>query len=86
MESTEKEKSGRGGISNIYYGNVQKVINLKLARGQHLSVVNGKVIVENDFSGEIKGMKLAHADVAVGVAERGSNVFHHKGERHYGRK
>jgi hypothetical protein len=25
---------------------------------------------------------VAHADVAVGVAEKGSNVYHHKTENH----
>lgn len=34
--------------------------------------------VNNHFAGEIKQMQLAHADVAVGVAEKGANVFHHK--------
>ena len=40
------------------------------------------VFVRNDFSGEIKDLHVAHADVAVGVAEKGSNVYHHKTENH----
>lgn len=39
------------------------------------------VYVKNNFSGNISDMHLAHADVAVGVAESGSNVYHHKNER-----
>ena len=40
------------------------------------------VFVRNDFSGEIKDLHVAHADVAVGVAEKGSNVYHHKIDNH----
>jgi hypothetical protein len=40
------------------------------------------VFVRNDFSGEIKDLHVAHADVAVGVAEKGSNVYHHKTDSH----
>ena len=36
------------------------------------------IYMRNNFSGEIKDMHLAHADVAVGVAEAGANVYHHK--------
>ena len=37
--------------------------------------------IQNDISG-IDHLHLDHADVAVGVAEKGSNVFHHKIENH----
>ncbi len=40
------------------------------------------VFITEDFSGEIRGFHVAHADVAVGVAEKGSNVYHHKTEKH----
>lgn len=40
------------------------------------------LFVRNDFSGEIKDLHVAHADVAVGVAEKGSNVYHHKTDSH----
>ena len=36
------------------------------------------IYMRNNFCGEIKDMHLAHADVAVGVAEAGANVYHHK--------
>lgn len=41
--------------------------------------------VNNQFTGEIKSMQVAHSDVAVGVAERGSKVYHHN-NYHHGRK
>ena len=40
------------------------------------------VFVRNDISGEIKDIHVTHADVAVGVAEKGSNVCHHKTDSH----
>ena len=40
------------------------------------------IFVRNDFSGEVKDLHVAHADVAVGVAEKGSNVCHHKTDSH----
>ena len=36
--------------------------------------------IQNDINGNIDHLHVAHADVAVGVAEKGSNVFHHKTE------
>ena len=47
---------------------------LKTKRGE----ININLNVNNQFTGEIKELKVAHADVAVGVAENGSNVYHHK--------
>ena len=38
--------------------------------------------IQNDFNGNIDHLHVAHADVAVGVAEKGSNVYHHKTENH----
>ena len=38
--------------------------------------------IQNDISGNIDHLHVAHADVAVGVAEKGSNVYHHKTENH----
>ena len=37
--------------------------------------------IQNDISG-IDHLHLDHADVAVGVAEKGSNVYHHKTDNH----
>lgn len=37
--------------------------------------------IQNDISG-IDHLHLDHADVAVGVAEKGSNVYHHKIDNH----
>ena len=34
--------------------------------------------INNEYTGEIKQMQVAHSDVVVGVAEGGSHVFHHK--------
>lgn len=47
---------------------------LKTKRGG----ININLNVKNQYTGEIKELKVAHADVAVGVAEKGSNVYHHK--------
>ena len=41
-----------------------------------VSCVN--ININTQFTGEIKQMHVAHSDVAVGVAECGSTVFHHK--------
>lgn len=38
--------------------------------------------IQNDINGNIDHLHVAHADVAVGVAEKGSTVFHHKTENH----
>ncbi len=42
--------------------------------------------VNNQFTGEIKDMHVAHSDVAVGVAEKGANVYHHKEIRKDGKR
>lgn len=34
--------------------------------------------VNNQFTGEIKQMQVAHSDVVVGIAETGSEVYHRK--------
>lgn len=39
---------------------------------------NAEIKVNNQFTGAIQHMQVSHADVAVGVAEQGSNVFHHQ--------
>lgn len=44
-----------------------------------VSCVN--ININTQFTGEIKQMHVAHSDVAVGVAENGSTVFHHKIEK-----
>ena len=38
--------------------------------------------IQNDINGNIDHLHVAHADVAVGVAEKGSNVYHHKIDNH----
>jgi hypothetical protein len=33
--------------------------------------------IDNTFEGPIEHLLLSHADVVAGIAENGSNVFHH---------
>ena len=40
--------------------------------------LNVTINVNTEFKGNIDHMHLAHADVAVGMAENGANVYHHK--------
>lgn len=46
--------------------------------GKSSCALNITINLNNEFKGDINNLNLAHADVAVGVAEAGSNVFHHK--------
>ena len=79
MELTEEQQARHSsGIQNYYYGGVTNVINLRLSSEQKLFIEDGRIFIKNELSGEIQELKVAHADVAVGVAEKGSNVFHHK--------
>ena len=61
-----------------------KQIQKNLSIYQDLSQKNIYVTlnIRNDISGNIDHLHVAHADVAVGVAEKGSNVYHHKTENH----
>lgn len=74
----EQQARHSSGIQNNYYGGVTNVINLRLSSDQRLVIKNGQIFVQNEFSGEIQKLNVAHADVAVGVAEAGANVYHHK--------
>jgi len=47
--------------------------------------LNVTINVNNEFKGNIDHMHLAHADVAVGMAEKGANVYHHKIDK-YGKE
>jgi hypothetical protein len=47
--------------------------------------LNVTINVNNEFKGNIDHMHLAHADVAVGKAEKGANVYHHKIDK-YGKE
>ena len=77
--------------SNRQGRNHSQVIDMTLKQIQrNLSVfqdLNQKNIyvtlnIQNDINGNIDHLHVAHADVAVGVAEKGSNVYHHKTENH----
>lgn len=62
--------------------NIKKLFRI-LCRKEHIVQVN-LIIINNDhlFEGQIDQMHLDHADVAVGVAEEGSNVYHHQSNSH----
>lgn len=49
--------------------------------GAEKKELNITLNINNEYTGEIKQMHVAHSDVVVGVAENGSNVFHHKEEK-----
>lgn len=54
--------------------------------GSEKKALNITLNINNEYTGEIKQMQVAHSDVVVGVAEKGSNVFHHKEVKEDGRK
>lgn len=60
-----------------------KKLQAELSQYQNINPTNIYVTlnIQNDISG-IDHLHLDHADVAVGVAEKGSNVYHHKKENH----
>ena len=60
-----------------------KKLQTELSLYQDISQKNIYVTlnIQNDISG-IDHLHLDHADVAVGVAEKGSNVYHHKIDNH----
>lgn len=47
MEQTEHEQTGRGGINNYFYGNDNKVINLKLTQEQIAVLGSGNQLARN---------------------------------------
>ena len=49
--------------------------------GAEKKELNITLNINNEYTGEIKQIHVAHSDVTVGVAENGSNVFHHKEEK-----
>ena len=93
MNHNEKVPDFLGGLGDMLPADVLKMVN-ELLRAQNLMEFWEKrlriidqpmtinIFVRNDFSGEIKDLHVAHADVAVGVAEKGSNVCHHKTDSH----
>jgi hypothetical protein len=50
--------------------------------GGIVNYFQGAHIAKLVISGNIDHLHVAHADVAVGVAEKGSNVYHHKTDSH----
>ena len=74
----KKKKKG----SPCVIKNIKKLFRI-LCRKEHIVQVN-LIIINNDhlFEGQIDHMHLNHADVAVGVAEEGSNVYHHQSNSH----
>ena len=93
MNHNEEVPDFLGGLGDMLPADVLKKVN-ELLRAQSLMEPREKglrityqpmtinVFVRNDFSGEMKDIHVAHADVAVGVAEKGSNVYHHKTDSH----
>ena len=93
MNHNEEVPDFLGGLGDMLPADVLKKVN-ELLRAQSLMEPREKglrityqpmtinVFVRNDFSGEMKDIHVAHADVAVGVAEKGSNVCHHKTDSH----
>lgn len=56
--------------------------NLSIYQGLSQKNIYVTLNIQNDISGNIDHLHVAHADVAVGVAEKGSNVYHHKTDSH----
>ena len=93
MNHNEEVPDFLGGLGDMLPADVLKMVN-ELLKAQNLiefweerlriiyQPMTINIFVRNDFSGEIKDLHVAHADVAVGVAEKGSNVCHHKTDRH----
>ena len=93
MNYNEEVPDFLGGLGDMLPADVMKMVNeLLKAQSQmefwekRLRIVYQpmtiNIFVRNDFSGEVKDLHVAHADVAVGVAEKGSNVCHHKTDSH----
>ena len=93
MNHNEEVPDFLGGLGDMLPADVMKMVNeLLKAQSQmefwekRLRIVylpmTINIFVRNDFSGEVKDLHVAHADVAVGVAEKGSNVCHHKTDSH----
>ncbi len=93
MNHNEEVPDFLGGLGDMLPADVLKMVNeLLKAQSQmefwekRLRIVYQpmtiNIFVRNDFSGEVKDLHVAHADVAVGVAEKGSNVCHHKTDSH----
>ncbi len=93
MNHNEEVPDFLGGLGDMLPADVMKMVNeLLKAQSQmefwekRLRIVYQpmtiNIFVRNDFSGEVKDLHVAHADVAVGVAEKGSNVCHHKTDSH----
>ena len=93
MNHNEEVPDFLGGLGDMLPADIMKMVNeLLKAQSQmefwekRLRIVYQpmtiNIFVRNDFSGEVKDLHVAHADVAVGVAEKGSNVCHHKTDSH----
>lgn len=93
MNHNEEAPDFLGELGDMLPADVMKMVN-ELLKAQSLMEFWEKrlriidqpmtinIFVRNDFSGEVKDLHVAHADVAVGVAEKGSNVCHHKTDSH----
>ena len=71
-------------VRNNIPNNIDTPIIIKLEDNRTIAEKKGVNItlnINNEYTGEIKQMQVAHSDVVVGVAENGSNVFHHKEEK-----
>ena len=67
-------------VLDMTLNQIQKNLNVFQDLGQKNIYVT--LNIQNDIKGNIDHLHVAHADVAVGVAEKGSNVYHHKTENH----
>ena len=93
MNHNEEVPDFLGGLGDMLPADVMKMVNELLKAQSQMEVWEKRlrivyqpmtinIFVRNDFSGEVKDLHVAHADVAVGVAEKGSNVCHHKTDSH----
>jgi hypothetical protein len=93
MNHNEEVPDFLGGLGDMLPADVLKMVNELLKAQSQMELWEKRlrivyqpmtinIFVRNDFSGEVKDLHVAHADVAVGVAEKGSNVCHHKTDSH----
>ena len=67
-------------VIDMTLNQIQKNLNVFQDLGQ--KNIYFTLNIQNDINGNIDHLHVAHADVAVGVAEKGSNVYHHKTDSH----
>lgn len=78
-ESIRKDRN-HSQLLDMTLKQIQRNLNVFQDLGQKNIYVT--LNIQNDIKGNVDHLHVAHADVAVGVAEKGSNVYHHKTENH----